>query len=72
MAKWVTAEKNLGIPSDRIVVGGFSQGGSTAFYYGVTNTERKLGGLVALSCWLPLHEKFITNGNVCVARNLAF
>ncbi|VDM18505.1 unnamed protein product [Hydatigera taeniaeformis] len=68
VAKWVAAEKTAGISADRIVVGGFSQGGSIAFYYGMTNVEQKLGGLVALSCWLPLHEKFVSNSSVATAN----
>ncbi|VDD76686.1 unnamed protein product [Mesocestoides corti] len=59
LAKWIAAENQAGIPSERIVIGGFSQGGSVSLYYGATNRDKKLGGLVALSCWLPLHEKVI-------------
>lgn len=44
---------NQGIPERRIVVGGFSQGGAVALTYGV-RTERKIGGIVGLSCWLPM------------------
>lgn len=46
----------LGIPHDRIMLGGFSQGGALALYAALTYPE-KLAGVVALSCWLPLHKK---------------
>jgi len=46
-----------GIPPSRIVVGGFSQGGALAIYTGLT-CKHSLGGIIALSCWLPLHRKF--------------
>ncbi len=46
-----------GIPSDRIIVGGFSQGGALALHTALTYSE-KLAGIVALSCWLPFYEAF--------------
>nr|CUU97855.1 hypothetical transcript [Hymenolepis microstoma] len=60
LGKFVEAEKNANISPERIVVGGFSQGGSAAYYYALTNSEPRLGGLVALSSWLPLHSKFLS------------
>ncbi|VDL85407.1 unnamed protein product [Schistocephalus solidus] len=53
VAKLVQAEIEGGIPEHRIIVGGFSQGGGLALYYGLTSGS-KLGGIVALSSWLPL------------------
>lgn len=56
--KLVEEEINgVGIDPDRIVLGGFSQGGALSLFYGLTSKYR-LGGIVALSCWLPLHKKF--------------
>lgn len=46
-----------GIPTKRIVLGGFSQGGALALYSALTFPE-PLAGVVALSAWLPLHQKF--------------
>lgn len=46
-----------GIDPSRIIVGGFSQGGALAFYTGLSG-KYKLGGILALSCWLPLHKEF--------------
>jgi predicted esterase len=45
-----------GIPSDRIVIGGFSQGGAMSVFSGVT-CPTKLGGIFGLSCYLLLHNK---------------
>ncbi|KAI0185533.1 phospholipase/Carboxylesterase [Xylaria flabelliformis] len=52
----IQAEIDAGIPADRIVLGGFSQGGATALLSGLT-AKVKLAGLVGLSCWLPLDSK---------------
>jgi len=52
----VKSEIDAGIPANRIVLGGFSQGGATALVSGLTS-EVQLAGIVALSCWLPLHEQ---------------
>ncbi|XP_059957004.1 acyl-protein thioesterase 1-like isoform X2 [Mesoplodon densirostris] len=41
------------IPSNRIFLGGFSQGGALSLYMALT-TQQKLAGVTALSCWLPL------------------
>lgn len=53
----ITAEVDAGIPSDRIVLGGFSQGAAMSLLTGLTS-ERKLGGLIIMSGWLPLRTKF--------------
>ncbi|BHF69495.1 Acyl-protein thioesterase 2 [Sparganum proliferum] len=60
IAKLVQAEVDGGIPEHRIIVGGFSQGGGLALYYGLTSGS-KLGGIVAMSCWLPLHKNIMKN-----------
>ena len=52
----ITAEVDAGIPSDRIILGGFSQGAAMTLLTGLTS-ERKLGGLIVLSGWLPLRNK---------------
>jgi len=53
----VQEEIQNGIPSDRIYIGGFSQGGATAIYTALTSSH-KFAGVIALSTWLPLHNKF--------------
>lgn len=44
-----------GVASDRIVVAGFSQGGAVALHTALRYPLR-LGGVLALSTYLPLHE----------------
>lgn len=52
----VRQEIESGTPAHRIVVAGFSQGGAMALYTGIRQTQ-SLGGILALSCYLPLfHE----------------
>ncbi|KAJ3013930.1 hypothetical protein NUW54_g1445 [Trametes sanguinea] len=52
----ITAEVDAGIPADRILLGGFSQGAAMSLLTGLT-TERRLAGLAVLSGWLPLRLK---------------
>lgn len=49
----IDREKHRGVPSKRIVVAGFSQGGAIAMHAALRFEER-LAGLMALSTWLPL------------------
>jgi len=53
----IEQEVKNGIPSNRIVLGGFSQGGALSLYTALT-TQQKLAGVTALSCWLPLQASF--------------
>lgn len=53
----IEQEIKNGIPSHRIVLGGFSQGGALALYSAL-NFTKQLAGVIALSCWLPLHKQF--------------
>jgi phospholipase/carboxylesterase len=45
----------LGIPSDKIIIGGFSQGGAIALYTGLCY-NKPLGGILALSTYLPVSD----------------
>lgn len=45
------------LDSSRIILGGFSQGGAMSLLGGLTGTH-KLGGVVVMSSWLPLKDKF--------------
>jgi phospholipase/carboxylesterase len=49
----IDAEVAQGIPSERIVVAGFSQGGAIALHGGLSYPQR-LAGILGLSCYLPL------------------
>ena len=51
----IARERERGIPSERIVLAGFSQGGAIALAAGLRHAER-LAGIVALSTYLPLAE----------------
>lgn len=53
----IEAEIAAGIPADRIVIGGFSQGGAMSLLSGVT-CQHKLGGIVSLSGYMLLKTKF--------------
>ncbi|EFA82546.1 esterase/lipase/thioesterase domain-containing protein [Heterostelium album PN500] len=48
---------NSGIPSERIMIGGFSQGAALSLYT-FYQTKHKLAGMVALSGYLPLSPVF--------------
>lgn len=52
----IATEIEKGIPSERIVLGGFSQGGAMSLMSGVT-CPTKLGGIFGLSCYLLLQGK---------------
>jgi predicted esterase len=52
----IKSEVDAGIPSNRIVLGGFSQGGAMAIFSGIT-APSKLGGIFGLSSYLLLHAK---------------
>ncbi|MGD9107757.1 MAG: carboxylesterase [Gammaproteobacteria bacterium] len=51
----IEREQQLGMPSDKIILAGFSQGGAMALYVGLRYPE-KLAGIIALSAYLPLHN----------------
>ena len=57
MKSWVAEEEKNGIPSSRIVLAGFSQGGAVALYSALT-MDKPLAGIAGLSTWLPLHKSF--------------
>lgn len=51
----IANEKSQGIPSNKIILAGFSQGGAIALYAGLRHAE-PLAGILALSTYLPLHQ----------------
>ncbi|KAJ4266528.1 hypothetical protein NW762_004515 [Fusarium torreyae] len=53
----IQEEVDSGIPPERIVLGGFSQGGAMSLLAGLT-CKSKLGGIVGLSSWLLLSKTF--------------
>ncbi|CAG2164114.1 unnamed protein product [Oppiella nova] len=56
----IAKEEQSGIAANRIVLGGFSQGGALALYAGLTY-PRPLAGILAFSCWLPKHDHVVPN-----------
>lgn len=55
LERLIEQENTRGIPSHRIVLAGFSQGGSVVLYTGLQYKE-KLAGIMALSTYLPVDE----------------
>jgi phospholipase/carboxylesterase len=53
---YVRREGELGVPPERVVLAGFSQGGAVALHTGLRYPER-LGGIVALSTYLPFRSR---------------
>jgi len=59
----IEREIELGIPSNRIVLAGFSQGGAMSLYTGL-RYPTPLGGIIALSSYLPLARHFALERNL--------
>ena len=53
----IAHENSRGIPTSRIVLAGFSQGGAVSLYV-VPRLGEKLAGAMALSCYLPRESSF--------------
>lgn len=62
----IEREHDRGIPFERIVVAGFSQGGAIAMHTALRYRER-LAGLMGLSTWLPV----VSEGGAAGASNAA-
>jgi phospholipase/carboxylesterase len=58
----IEREKRRGIPSECIVLAGFSQGGAVALQTGLRYPE-PLAGILALSCYLPLAASLAEEGD---------
>lgn len=52
----IAREHSRGVPSERIILAGFSQGGAVVLHGGLRYPHR-LGGIMVLSSYLPLAEK---------------
>ena len=52
----IERENVRGIPANKIVLAGFSQGGAIALHTGL-HYEQRLAGILALSTWLPLRNE---------------
>jgi phospholipase/carboxylesterase len=68
LAQLINNEINHGIPSDRIVLAGFSQGGAIALHTAL-RCKQTLAGVMVLSSYLPIaefiaEEKSVENANL--------
>jgi phospholipase/carboxylesterase len=55
----IRRENGAGIPTSRIAIAGFSQGGAMALHVATRHGE-KFAGVIALSCYLPMARQFAT------------
>lgn len=53
----IAREGERGIPPNRLVIAGFSQGGAVSLYT-VPRFPARLAGVMALSCYLPMESRF--------------
>ncbi len=53
----IAREVAAGIPHNRIILGGFSQGGAVTLFTGL-QAEHALGGLLVMSSWMPARWRF--------------
>jgi phospholipase/carboxylesterase len=67
VAGLIKAENQRGVPTERIAIAGFSQGGAMALHI-ATRYPEKLAGVIALSCYLPQSREL---ANVKSAANQA-
>lgn len=68
----IEREQARGLPSERIAVAGFSQGGAIAMHTAIRHPQ-PLAGLLALSTWLPLASSLraeVTNNPQAQRRSL--
>jgi phospholipase/carboxylesterase len=64
---YVTRERIHGVSAERIVLAGFSQGGAMALYTGLRHDE-PLGGILALSTYLPLRAQLAAEASAANRR----
>lgn len=50
--------KEYSLTADKVVLGGFSQGGALALYSGLAGSH-DYAGIIALSTWLPMRAKVV-------------
>ncbi len=67
----IEAEKKKGIPANRIILAGFSQGGAMTLFAGLRYPQ-KLAGLMVLSGYLPLPDKLTAELSEVNAKTSVF
>ncbi|MEO6118689.1 MAG: alpha/beta fold hydrolase [Methylotenera sp.] len=63
----IQLEIDKGIPAEQIVLAGFSQGGALALHTAL-RYPKKLAGVLALSCYLPLKSTLVAEANSANAK----
>ena len=58
----IESEIARGIASENIILAGFSQGGAVVLHTGL-RYDKPLGGIMALSCYVPLADKLATEAS---------
>ena len=67
----IAREHARGVPSERIVLAGFSQGGAIALAAGLCHAE-KLAGIIALSTYLPMSATLVAERGTANAATPIF
>jgi phospholipase/carboxylesterase len=67
----IAQQNERGVPTSRILLAGFSQGGAIALAAGLRHAE-KLAGVIALSTYLPLRESFAAERSAANAATPIF
>jgi phospholipase/carboxylesterase len=67
----IAREHARGVPSERIVLAGFSQGGAIALAAGLRHAE-KLAGVIALSTYMPIAPTFAPERSAANADTAIF
>jgi phospholipase/carboxylesterase len=67
----IAREQERGVPSERILLAGFSQGGAIALAAGLRH-PRKLAGIIALSTYLPIADSLAAERSAANAATPIF
>ena len=67
----IAREQERGVPSERILLAGFSQGGAIALASGLRHTQR-LAGIIALSTYLPIAHTLAAERSAANAQTPIF
>ena len=71
LERFIKAEKDAGIPSEKILLAGFSQGGVVILHTGLRYPE-SLAGLLALSTYLAVPDKLTVEASPANAKTPVF
>lgn len=71
LEEYIAAEKAAGIPSDKILLAGFSQGGVVILHTGLRHAE-PLAGLIALSTYLGVPESLTAEAHSANSKTPIF